>query len=227
MEENYSYANSTYNSQNRLARFSHRYRFNIGVDLVLEKPFTTILDYGAGDNKFLDELYKEKNDIELSAFEPVMSISTAGKTQVFTKLSELKNKKFDVITCFEVLEHFNELNQNQILKRINELLQEGGRAIISVPVEIGFVSIVKNIKRMNFRKVSLKEINNILKCFVGKQIPEIRQNDGYIFSHVGFNHKLLEKIILKKFKIIKKETSPLKILPSTFNSQIFYVLEKL
>jgi len=49
---------------------------------------------------------------------------------------------------------------------------------------------------------------------------------GYIFTHVGFNHKLLEKTFVKKnLKIIRKEYSPFKYLFGFLNSQVFYVLK--
>ena len=113
-----------------------------------------------------------------------------------------------------------------MLKEIHKKVTNQGRVIISVPIEIGFPSVVKNIRRMSLGNKSYGSIKNIFKCLFGIPVPEIRQIEGYIPSHCGFNHNELEKIIQQNFKIIRKETSPFKNLSTHLNSQIFYLLKK-
>ncbi len=226
MKKKYVYSEYTYNSKNPIARFSHRKRFSVAINLTMEEEFKTILDYGAGDNNFLIELSSIKDNIVLVAFEPIMKIDSTDKIEVISKLVDLKIEKFDVITCFETLEHFNETAQLSMLKEFNKILEKNGRVIISVPIEIGFPSLIKNIRRMSFGKNSYQHIKNSIKCFFGKEIPEIRNLEGFIPSHLGFNHKKLEYLMLKYFKIVKKEKSPFKNLPYQLNSQVFYILEK-
>ncbi|WP_434037619.1 methyltransferase domain-containing protein [Formosa sp. 4Alg 33] len=226
MRKEYVYSEYTYNSKNVIARFSHRKRFSIAIKLVLEKEFNSILDYGAGDNKFLTELNLKRDNLNLFAFEPIMEITPPENIQVFRTLTEFENKKFDVITCFETLEHFNECSQSLMLKEFSDRLNTDGKVIISVPIEIGFVSLIKNMRRVTIGEHSYKYVRNSIKCFFGKQIPEIRNLDGFIDSHLGFNHKRLEKLMLKYFQITKIENSPFKSLSDQFNSQVFYILEK-
>ncbi|MFL0063789.1 methyltransferase domain-containing protein [Tenacibaculum maritimum] len=215
----YIYSEGTYNSKNLLARFSHRSRFSVAIKLTLEKEFKSILDYGAGDNKFLKELDLKKGNLIMTAFEPIMENKPIENIEIITKLSDLKKSNFDVISCFETLEHFNESSQLEMLKIFFDKLRDNGRVIISVPIEIGFPSLIKNIRR----KSSLK---NSIKCFLGIGIPEIRNSEGYIFSHLGFQHKKLEKLISNYFHITKKVNSPFNKLPEQLNSQVFYILEK-
>ncbi|MFB9053065.1 class I SAM-dependent methyltransferase [Formosa undariae] len=226
MKKEYVYSEYTYNSKNLIARFSHRKRFSVAIELVLEKEFKSILDYGAGDNKFLTELSLKRDNLNLFAFEPIMEIKSSDNIEVFRKLTEFKNKKFDVITCFETLEHFNEFTQSIMLKEFYNRLNNDGIVIISVPIEIGFPSLIKNIRRVTVGKNSYQDIKNSIKCFFGKEIPEIRNLEGFIDSHLGFNHKKFENLILKYFQITKRETSPYKNLSDQLNSQVFYILEK-
>ncbi len=226
MKKKHIYSNYTYNSKNLLARFSHRARFFKGIKIALEKEFNSILDYGAGDNKFLNELILVKNNAQLFAFEPVMDIKANDKIKIYTDLEDFKNQKFDVITCFETLEHFNESAQRKMLQTFEERLEDGGRIIISVPIEIGLPSLIKNIRRMTFEKINYKDIKNTLKCLFGREVPEIRNMDGFIFPHIGFNHNKLERLIFDYFIILKKEASPFKNLSEQFNSQMFYILTR-
>lgn len=226
MKKEYVYSEHTYNSKNPLARFAHRARFAKGIKIVLEKEFKDILDYGAGDNMFLEELKLKNESIQLNAYEPILKIVSNDEIKVFSKLEDLKDKKFDVVTCFETLEHFNENAQSQMVQEFHKKLNDKGRVIISVPIEIGFPSIIKNIRRLGYGKRNHVDIKNSIQCLLGRDVPEVRQLEGFIPSHIGFNHNKLEKIFLKFFKISRKETSPFKNLSDQFNSQVFYILEK-
>lgn len=226
MGKEYIYSNYTYNSKNPLARFSHRKRFLIGLNIIFEEKFSTILDYGSGDNKFLKEILKRDKNIELSAYEPIMTNQSTNNIKTYTKLEQLNSKVFDVVTCFEVLEHFNEKEQQKMLSFFHKKLSNGGRLLISVPIEIGFPSLIKNIRRMGFGGSFSGNLKNTLKCFLGMEVPEIRNAEGYISSHVGFNHKKLEALFHNQFEIVKRRNSPFGKLNSQLNSQVFYLLKK-
>jgi SAM-dependent methyltransferase len=225
-KKEYIYADYTYNSKNPLARFSHRTRFSVGLDLVLEKNPKSILDYGAGDCKFLKAVFEADSSIILHAYEPVMEVKNDENIKIFKDLNELASKKYDVITCFEVLEHFNQKNQAEILGNCFKMLEDDGKIVISVPIEIGLPSLVKNLRRMSFGHFNWAYLKNTAKCLIGADVPEIRNREGFIPSHLGFNHHKLEKIFLQNFKIEKKTTSPFSILPSFLNAQLFYQLKK-
>ena len=220
------YADITYNSKNRLARFSHRKRLSIALKFMLNKGSNKVLDYGAGDGKFLKDLLLNNTSFELNAFEPIMEIEKTEGITVFADIKKIINNNYDIITCFEVLEHFNKEAQLEILANLDKMLDDDGFVIISVPIEIGFPSLVKNVRRMLNGNTNFSYLKNTLKSFVGLDIPEIRTQEGYIYSHIGFNHKKLEKLFLEKFKITQKTTSPFVGLPTAINSQVFYKLVK-
>ena len=226
MPKEYVYSDYTYNSRNPLVRFSHRKRFLTALNFILKEKFDNLLDYGAGDGHFLKEVSKIKTDIELAGFEPVMNNTDSEGIKYYSDVSDIKGQKYGVITCFEVLEHFNSNGQNEILENIYNLLSDDGVVIISVPIEIYFPSFIKNIIRIKYTKLDFQYIKNILKALFAMNIPEIRNEEGYIGTHLGFNYKKLEALFKKHFEILQKRNSPLEYLPIITNSQVFYKLKK-
>lgn len=221
----YVYSEHTYNSKNPLARFAHRYRFSLAMKILSGMKFNSVLDYGAGDNRFLSKI--NNKDVKLYAFEPIQNVDSTENITVYKTIEQLQNKRFDVITCFEVLEHFNEESQLEFINRFHNLLSVNGKVIISVPVEIGISSLIKNIRRLRYGKKTYKDYLNIWRCLWGLEVPEIRKLEGFIPSHIGFNHNRLEVLLKKFFKIKKRIYSPIKFLPATLNSQVFYILKKI
>ena len=75
---------------------------------------------------------------------------------------------------------------------------------------------IRQIERDTNRK-------NIFKALFFKPVERTEKN-GYIFTHIGFNYKILEEVFIEEnLQIIKKEYSPFNFFRS-LNSQVFYVL---
>lgn len=219
----YDYAKFTYDSKNPLARFAHRERFKTCIDLVRNLNFDSLLDYGAGDAEFLKRL-KTRYVVEtLDGYEPIMKTAKMRDVNIYKHLDDII-KKYELVVCFEVLEHFNEVGQVEILQNIINVLDPKGFVIISVPIEVGFPSLIKNIRRMTLGHFNLAYIKNTLKCLFKMEVPEIRRIEGFIPSHLGFNHSVFEKILTRFFDIRETRYSPFKFLSSAFNSQVCYVL---
>jgi|SRR6185437_6883587 len=221
-----SYSDITYNSKNPLARFAHRQRFKNSIKAINLTNGISILDYGCGDGKFLNELgslNKDKN-LNLVGYEPFMEPIEGNKIRIEKNLADLNNEKFDVVTCFEVLEHFNPTNQYNYLQNMIAHLKSNGLVIVSVPIEIGIPALVKNLRRRTLFKGEQFSYKNIFKSFLGNPPAEFRIKDGYL-DHMGFNYKDLEKLFKKDFVIVTKTFSPFKFLGSNFNSQVFYELK--
>ncbi|WP_047417698.1 bifunctional 2-polyprenyl-6-hydroxyphenol methylase/3-demethylubiquinol 3-O-methyltransferase UbiG [Cellulophaga sp. Hel_I_12] len=92
----------------------------------------SILDVGAGTGDFLN--YAKRNSWQISGVEPnEKARKKAAEKGVFLNagIGELKDRTFDVITLFHVLEHLPNLN-HQIFS-LNNLLNPGGVLIIAVP----------------------------------------------------------------------------------------------
>ncbi|WKK76615.2 class I SAM-dependent methyltransferase [Marivirga salinae] len=92
-----------------------------------------LLDYGCGTGYFLETM--QKNGWKTYGIEPNDSAreiaNTKGKVQESIEELKLKNKKFDVITLWHVLEHIHNLNET--IKILKTILKEKGKIVIAVP----------------------------------------------------------------------------------------------
>jgi SAM-dependent methyltransferase len=225
----YNYSKATYNSPNPLRRFSHRTRFKKSYSLIDLKKDELLLDYGCGDGHFLEQLQQNFSPQNLIGYEPDSSAYIYNNTKVTNKIAELfdKNMKFDKISCFEVLEHCKQQTQQDILNNLSELLEKEGRVVISVPIEIGIVALIKNLMRFRLnssRRFDGYNFKNILYSLFGLPLTEYR-NSKESLSHMGFYYTDLETLILEKFIIEKKIMSPFSFFNQWCNSQVFYVLK--
>lgn len=92
-----------------------------------------ILDYGCGTGYFLETM--KSNDWKTYGIEPNDKARAIATQKVKVKRSidelDLKNKKFDIITLWHVLEHIHDLNST--IKSLKTILKEKGKIIIAVP----------------------------------------------------------------------------------------------
>jgi 2-polyprenyl-3-methyl-5-hydroxy-6-metoxy-1,4-benzoquinol methylase len=92
-----------------------------------------ILDYGCGTGYFLETM--KEDGWKTYGLEPNEKAREIAKTK--TKVKEnleqlnLKNKKFDIITLWHVLEHIH--NINDTIKVLKTILKEKGKIVIAVP----------------------------------------------------------------------------------------------
>ncbi|RSK40268.1 class I SAM-dependent methyltransferase [Mangrovimonas spongiae] len=231
-----SYAKLTRENKSKIRKYSHQKRLDMAVKLIDLKQDESLIDYGTGDGYLLKLIYTKLKNKQLYGFDPVDDMFEELKQTIATyslqdvsitkNLNTLENKKFDVVSCQEVLEHFSATKQQEHLKNISNLLKDNGRVVISVPLEIGFPSLVKNsIRFLVGQSKAEATFKNIVKSFLGLEIN--RPKDDYIYTHIGFNHKHLEKVFEDVGFIIEtKQYSPFKYLYNFVNSQVFYILKK-
>lgn len=234
-----SYISQTTGHRNLLRRFSHLRRFELAARIIAPSPGERILDYGAGDASFLERLEGDRSlDLELVAYEPVprqyQELSAAAQgalrhCQVVSSIDELDGQRFNAISCLEVLEHLPPDQLDDALEDFRRLLKPGGRILVSVPLEIGPSALVKGIARRLMGDTDpAANLLNVLRALVGKRVPRtMNRFDGhdYYFSHLGFDHRRLEKVLLQKgFRIENRHWSPFHALNGVLNSQVLYEL---
>lgn len=197
-----SYYDRTYNSPNPLIRWAHRSRFKNSIKAIDLTKSNAVLDFGCGDGLFLNQLKNTATQpINLLGFEPYMDAISNNKVSIHKSWDDIvdwanTNTKFDYVTCFEVLEHFGPGRQAEALNKMKSVLNKNGHIIISVPIEIGFASLVKNL----IRKAKQPKENyyykpiNIWKSFLGKPLPHLRNDTDYL-AHMGFSFKQLEMFL--------------------------------
>lgn len=241
IESENSYHENTYNSPYPLRRWAQRSRIGKSLDLVKSHQGERLLDYGCGDGLFISQLPSpEWNISDIYGFEPFMDISENCSSEVFRQWSDASStlvgsKKVDVVTCFEVLEHFDTDLQKEALNNMCSVLRPGGSIVISVPIECGLPAIPKNILRRrawNWKPsspdgewIDVCTTKNILKSVFRIPVPEHRTGKDYL-SHMGFYFFDLEKVIDNSpLRVIDKKFSPLSLGTHQVNSQVFYKLQ--
>ena len=229
------YEDNTINSANPLARFAHRSRYGFSLSMIEGRNNINLLDFGCGDGTFLSNASYKENTNKYVGFEPYMeSIIKEKNIKIYSNWNDIKNVvikngKFDVVTCFEVMEHFSEERQKTALENIKEILKEDGNLIISVPIEKGLPVIPKNLRRIaisykgNEKIYTFKNIVYSLFGIKSESLNSIRIGNDYL-SHMGFYFTDLEALLKKYFKIESINYSPFPIFPYFFNSQVFYKL---
>lgn len=229
-----TYNSRTVNSLNPLARYAHRKRFKVAKEAIFRYNCGgQLLDYGCGDGRLLVDLSIAGYTNECVGFEPYMpSIEDAMNQTILNKWEDvvkLKPAGFELVTCFEVLEHFSPNEQVLHVDRMLSILSEGGYLIISVPIEKGLPALIKNMRRLFMHGFSdTLNLKNILHSMLGiksQQILRIRNTSGYL-NHMGFYFDELEEILLDRCSIIEVFNSPFKYVGYNLNSQRFYVLAK-
>jgi SAM-dependent methyltransferase len=193
-----------------------------------------LLDFGCGDGRFLNMLNCTNiGGGILIGFEPYMDLTPDNPADILKNWAEVECRgHFNYITCFEVLEHLGATSLPEALQRMRSVLTDEGLVIVSVPIEKGFPSVVKNISRKFSRdqKFSREKgrkvysIKNILSAFFGKPLPLFRQ--GERLSHLGFYYTELESVLTQHFDIVERSFSPFPYFGSNLNSQVFYKLKK-
>ncbi|PJZ70288.1 methyltransferase [Leptospira perolatii] len=121
-------------------------RYNSLKENIIEK---SVLDFGAGACGFLaraSELAKK-----VSGVEPEKRVREYwnGKIELFASISELEDRKFDLITAFHVVEHL--IDPADILSKLSNCLNDGGRIVIEVPnSEDALLTLFENVPFQNF-----------------------------------------------------------------------------
>ena len=194
------YSNLTHKSNIFLKRFTHSSRHLRSSNIVNKIKFKTFLDFGTGDGQFFDFLIV-KPDKKYFAYEPYKKMY----------LQFLKNKK-----------KFNHVNIIKNKNNLKKIAKKNCTIIISVPIEVGFSSLIKNLIRIFYNsKHENMTLNNLLKSIFRKKID--RGNKKYINSHIGFDYIELKKILENHFSIKDISYSPFNILKGFLNSQIFFI----
>ena len=235
MKRSTVYAEMTIRSPFWLKRFSHGQRFLTAVQLLGPQPDDRILDYGSGDGNLLTMIHNKSPQTTCIGYEPMpgmyrqlvenLGVSPEDRVQVVNSLSSLA--KVDKIACLEVFEHLLPHDVDAALHDMRELLKSNGMVVVSVPLEVGPSSFLKNMVRMMLRQgEDDATLRNLLKSLFGMKITRMVYATHY--GHMGFDHRKLERRFKAlKWRIVRREFSPLPFTKAAINSQVFYVLKPL
>jgi len=161
-------------------------------------------DYGCSNGFITNKIHEEYVSGESFGFDWSENIEVAKKKyrniQFKKKNLNIKTQdsgSFDLITCFETLEHVGDMRN--ALATILDSRSSSGVAVITVPIEIGLVGILKYVlKRVLYRyDLPLKcgDLDYLHALACGKDISQFRfPAEGYP-SHFGFDYRCVDNLL--------------------------------
>lgn len=129
-----------------------RYNF---VNRTINDPDIKVLDFGCGSgygSKVLKEKFKD-----VTSFDVYPDNYLPEGINVNQDISDVKKNKYDLITCFEVIEHIDEEGQNQLMKDLSELLTPNGILFISTVRKMD-PPPTENRKKEHIRELTYEEL---------------------------------------------------------------------
>jgi SAM-dependent methyltransferase len=233
-----------------LIAWSHRRRFEVGVELA--RPFAgkRLLDYGCGDGTYLALLMASTHAPAIAVGAEIDPGLVAANQSRFAQTPNLRfvhvrdlaaqqhTGKYDAVVCMEVFEHLVEVEP--VLEGFARLLAPAGMLLLSVPVETGLPLLVKQTARRiaGWRGVGdypgttpYRWSELCAGLFAGArqhiERPRHRNTDGSEFhDHKGFNWMALREIIARRFELERTVASPLTWLTPHLASQVWFVARK-
>jgi 2-polyprenyl-3-methyl-5-hydroxy-6-metoxy-1,4-benzoquinol methylase len=224
-----AYEMQTYRSPNPLSRFAHASRFGLSSTIASGylPPKGTLLDYGAGDGHFLKELHRTRSDAALFGLEPYME-NFADDDAAYTgyrSAQDAETRRYDVITCFEVLEHLDEKETDFFLGFVERALAPGGRLVVSVPIMYGPVLVPKALNAKYVKKSDWSySIFEMVRAVLLMDVP--RDPGGLYLNHKGYDWRKTRTRLGANFTAVEHRFSPFSALWWGFNSQWFGVFAK-
>lgn len=244
------YARKQIFCRDRLISWSHRSRFEIGLDLARQFAGKRILDYGCGDGTFLGMLMPSSErpskaigaETQLATVKDCRARFGSAEGLGFVEISELDSpghkNAYDALFCMEVLEHV--IDVEPLLDLFERLLAPDGKLLISVPVETGLPLIVKQTVRRvaGWRGIgdypgtgsyTMREL--AAGVFAGRRQhitrPVLDDGGGMAFhDHKGFNWMALRESLTRRFVIEQTLSSPVAWLTPHLASQVWFVARR-
>ena len=219
-----NYGEQTYNSKNLFARYSHKIRFRYSIRQILENlPINGyLLDYGCGDGYLIKKLRKYK--LNSYGYDPFSKATKNQSLEKFIYRDILKiptNRKYDLITIYETVEHLDIQEFMDFLEFCKFNLKRNGKILVSVPIMIGPALILKELRRLNLFKKSDYGLMDLLFASIFGISP--CRSINIKTSHKGYDFRETFKFIRSNYgKVVDIQYSPFKIGTWYGNSQVFF-----
>lgn len=174
------------------------------ISFVLDKlnrlQFESLLDIGCGDGRFLFEARKKLPHAELAGMdfsERAVSFARILSPEVNYIVGDITDKKaldkkFDVITAIEVLEHIHPAQLPDFLESLNFFLKSGGSLIITAP------SKNVRVRSKHYQHFNMNLLAEILN-------PFFEISEKYFLNKMCFRTKLIKKILSNNIFLLRSK----------------------
>lgn len=235
--------------KDRLVAWSHRRRFDVGVQLARRFRGQRILDYGCGDGTFLALLWAtadrpasavgaELDEFQMNDCRTRLHLPNVRFEPIAALDGDEHRQQYDGVVCMEVLEHV--VAVDRVIDRLWRVLRDDGTLIVSVPVETGMPLLLKQLVRRaaawrgvgDYRGANPYTIGEYVASVFAGSAPHIKRpiynvhGDMPFHDHKGFNWRVLRDRLTRRFTIDEVVASPLPWLGPRFATQIWFVVRK-
>lgn len=129
-----------------------RYSF---VTRLIHNSNSKVLDFGCGSGYGINILKEKYNDV--TGFDTYPDKFVQDKIKVHSDLNNLPDNAFDIITCFEVIEHLNEKDQINLMDILHACMNDNGSLFISTVRKID-PPPTENRRIEHVRELSFEEL---------------------------------------------------------------------
>ena len=235
--------------KDRLVAWSHRRRFDVGVQLARRFRGQRILDYGCGDGTFLALLWAtadrpasavgaELDEFQMNDCRTRLHLPDVRFEPIAALDGDEHRQQYDGVVCMEVLEHV--VAVDRVIDRLWRVLRDDGTLIVSIPVETGMPLLLKQLVRRaaawrgvgDYRGANPYTIGEYVASVFAGSAPHIKRpiynvdGDMPFHDHKGFNWRVLRDRLTRRFTIDDVVASPLPWLGPRFATQIWFVVRK-
>ncbi len=219
-----SYEEQTLDHPNPLARYAHRARLRLALREAMTAlpPGGVLLDYGAGQGRFLHLLRGElkavgRTDERLTGYDPFMQPAFPG-VEVVSSVDQVAAGSVDCLVVLEVCEHLDQGETDELLACVARVLRPGGTLLVTVPIVIGPVILLKEAARMLlFRRRTDLSTGELLACALWSAVP--RRADNIKHSHRGYDWRITRRLLDLNVGPVRTIFSPFRWLGPWLNSQ--------
>ena len=167
------------------------------------------LDYACGSGTFIGRyLYSNSIGVDISDSQIEYARQTFQKKDKFFTVQEfesLSKKNFDIVSVLGLIEFLDENENKELLKKINNLLKENGKIILTTP---NFSFLFRFIQTLS-KTLGVKDYGDVtISNFKFKNLEKL-------LMETGFNEIKIKKIV------------NLGILPSIFSHKLGLIVENL
>jgi len=186
--------------------FEHLHRYAFASKFTFDKK---VLDLACGEGYGVNILARNAKSVTGIDYDE-KTINHAKKTYKQKNIEFLKgsitdvpikdSKLFDVIVCFEAIEHVDE--QEKVLQEVKRLLKEDGIFLISTPNKIVYDSEQIEPNPFHKKELTMDEFQNLLKPYFTnvKVYGQKALNTSNIWPLNTSSEEKFEEIIIKKSK---------------------------
>ena len=226
-----SYEEQTLDHPNPLARYAHRARLRLALReaVAVLPPGGVLFDYGAGQGRFLHLLRGElrcvgRSTEHLTGYDPFMTPVFPG-IEVVSSVDQVAPGSVDCLTVLEVCEHLDSVETEALLACAARVLRPGGTLLVTVPIVIGPVILLKEAARMVlFRRWTDLSPGELLACALWGAVP--RRADNIKHSHRGYDWRVTRRMLEANVGPVRTFFSPFRWLGPWLNSQALLVVAR-